>query len=222
MLDLSNIIWLNWLTNHFVSLGEQHRYLNLFLGTFLEACGLPFASLPAFTSTAYLIGEGKLNFYSAILIGAFGNTMGSTVSYFLGYRFGNHIRKKRKDHKLTQKEDRLEEYIKKYGVKIIFWGQLFGFTRTFISFPAGLLKMDFKRFFVATFFGGALFVIYFSMGALYVRHLYDRFVYPYIGLSFISLGILIGLGYILTHLSFHYGKRVHSRFKNFFDENNEH
>lgn len=216
MLDLSQIFWVNYITNLFVELGEKYKYLNFFVGTFLESLGIPFASMPAFASTGYLISEGKFNFYWAVAIGAIGNTIGSAVSYWLGYNFGRLVRKKRKNHNLTQRDDKLEEYIKKHGAKTIFWGQVWGFTRTFISFPAGMLKMDFKKFIVATFFGGALFVIYFSMGAIYVRHLYDRFVYPYIGLSFASLGILIGLGYIVTHLSIH----AHRRVKKYLDENN--
>lgn len=217
MLNLSNIEWLNWLTNLFVNVGEKYKYLNFFIGTFLEACGIPFASMPAFTSTGYLISEGKFNFFWAVAIGAIGNTLGSAVSYWIGRQFGKIVRKKHKDHNLTQRDDRLETYIRKHGAKTIFWAQVWGFTRTFISFPAGMLKMDFKKFIISTFFGGILFVIYFSIGAIYIREIYDKFVYPYIGLSFASLGLIFGFGYIITHLSFHYGRKAHHKIKEYID-----
>ncbi|MDD3481256.1 MAG: DedA family protein [Patescibacteria group bacterium] len=213
MVDLSSIKWLNDLTNLFITIGENHKYLNFFLGMLLESIGIPFASMPAFASTGYLLSEGQFNFWWAVIIGGLGNALGSTLSYLLGYFFGNVIRKRRKNHKLTEREDRLQEYIKKYGTKTIFFAQLFGFTRVFISLPAGLLKMDFKKFFLATFFGGMLFVIYFALGMMYLIDLYDKFVYPYIGLSFISLGILIGLGYALTHFSIHFGKKARAKYK---------
>jgi membrane protein DedA with SNARE-associated domain len=76
-----------------------------------------------------------------------------------------------------------------------------------------MLKMDFKRFFLATLSGGMLFVIYFAFGTTFVIGLYDKFVYPYIGLSFISLGFIIGFGYALTHLSLRYGKQAHAKIK---------
>lgn len=212
MIEIFSINWLNDLTILFISIGENHKYLNFFIGMFLESAGIPFASMPAFASTSYLLSEGKFNFWSAVLVGGLGNALGSTVAYFAGFYFGNVIRKKRKNHKLTAKEDRLQEYIKKYGTKTIFFAQLFGFTRVFISLPAGLLKMDFKKFILATFLGGMIFVIYFALGMIYLIDLYDKFVFPYVGLSFVSLGILIGLGYVITHFSVHFGKKAHKKF----------
>jgi membrane protein DedA with SNARE-associated domain len=211
IVDISNIGWLNDLTNLFITIGENHKYLNFFIGMLLESAGIPFASMPAFASTSYLLSEGKFNFWSAVLVGGLGNAIGSSIAYFIGFFFGKAIRKRRKNHKLTEKEDRLQEYIKKHGVKTIFLAQLFGFTRVFISLPAGLLRMNFKKFIIATFLGGMIFVIYFALGMIYLIDLYDKFVYPYIGLSFISLGILIGFGYVITHFSFHFGRRAHQK-----------
>lgn len=212
MVEISNISWLNDLTNLFITIGENHKYLNFFIGMFLESAGIPFASMPAFASTSYLLSEGKFNFWWAVVIGGVGNALGSSVAYTVGYFFGNSIRRRRKNHKLTEKEDRLQEYIKKYGTKTIFFAQLFGFTRVFISLPAGLLKMNFKKFILATFIGGMIFVIYFALGMIYLIDLYDKFVYPYVGLSIVSLGILIGMGYVITHFSFHFGKKAHKKF----------
>lgn len=212
MVDISSIQWLNELTNLFITIGENHKYLNFFIGMFLESAGIPFASMPAFASTSYLLSEGKFNFWWAVIIGGAGNALGSSLAYAFGYFFGNAIRKKRRNNQLTDKEDRLQDYIKRYGTKTIFYAQLFGFTRTFISLPAGLLRMDFKKFFLATFFGGMIFVIYFALGMIYLIDLYDKFVYPYVGLSFVSLGLIIGLGYAITHFSLHFGKKAHSKF----------
>ena len=45
----------------------------------------------------------------------------------------------------------------KYGNFSVFMGQLWGFTRTFGSFPAGAMHMNFFLFVAYTFLGGALF-----------------------------------------------------------------
>jgi len=208
-----HIEWLNHLTNILVDIGEKYKYLNFFIGMFLESIGIPFASMPAFASTSYLLAQGKFNFWWAVLIGGLGNALGSSVSYYLGYFFGNAMRKRRKAKNTVVRYERLEKYIKKYGTKTIFFAQMFGFTRVFISFPAGLLKMKFSKFFVATFTGGMIFVIYFAFGTTFLIGLYDRFLYPYIGLSFLSLGIILGFGYALTHFSLHYGKKAHAKIK---------
>lgn len=213
IIQLFDIGWLNHFTNVLIKIGEQHKYLNFFIGMFLESTGIPFAAMPAFASTGYLLTQGQFNFWWAVVVGGVGNALGSSISYGLGYFFGNVIRHYRKSHRVAEREERLQEYIKRHGTKTIFFAQLFGFTRVFISFPAGLMKMNFKKFFLATFFGGMIFVVYFALGTMYIMNLYDRFVYPYIGLSFISLGVIIGFGYAATHFSLHYGKKAHAKIK---------
>jgi membrane protein DedA with SNARE-associated domain len=178
----------------------------------LESVGIPFASMPANISTSVLITEGKFNIYWAILIGALGNATGSTISYLLGRFFGDVVRKFRKDHHVIKKEAKLQNYIKKYGAKTIFVAQLIGFARTFISFPAGMLKMNFKKFITATFFGGLIFTAWYVGLSFIIRDFYDQFVYPYIGLSFASLLIILGIGYIVTHFSIHIGKKAKEKY----------
>jgi membrane protein DedA with SNARE-associated domain len=216
-----SIAWLNYLTNLLIIVGEKYRYLNFFIGMFLESLGIPFASLPAFASTSYLLSLGEFNFWLAVLVGGLGNALGSSVSYFLGYYFGNIMRKRRPKTVTAEREKKLQGYIKRYGTKTIFFAQLFGFTRVFISFPAGMLKMSFGKFFVATFTGGMIFVIYFAFGTTLLIGLYDKFVYPYIGLSFLSLGVIIGLGYALTHFSLRFGRKAHARIKERIDSDHQ-
>lgn len=208
-----NIGWFNYLTTLLIGIGEKHRYLNFFIGMFLESTGIPFASMPAFASTSYLIAQGKFNFWWAVVVGGLGNALGSSVSYGLGYFFGDMMRKRKKGNRIAEREERLQGYILRYGTKTIFFAQLLGFTRVFISFPAGLLKMNFAKFFFATLAGGMIFVIYFAFGSTLLIGLYDKFVYPYIGLSFLSLGVIIGLGYALTHFSVRYGKKARAKIK---------
>lgn len=189
-------------------LAEQFSYGSLALGMAMESLGIPFAGFAAEMSATVLVSEGKMNFTLAVIAAAVGNTIGSMVSYGIGYKFGNIIRRKRKDHKLAKREESLQEYIKNYGTVTIFFAQLLGFTRPFISIPAGLLKFDFKKFALATLFGGAIYSAYSLYLTIIIRHYYDRFVYPYIGLSFVSLALLIGAGYIITHFSIHFGKKL--------------
>lgn len=206
--SLSSIFWINFVTNWFIVLAEHFSYSSLSLGMALESLGIPFAGLAAEMSAIVLVSEGKMNFTLAVIAAAAGNTIGSMASYGLGYKFGDFIRKRRKDHKLAKREENLQEYIKRYGTATIFGAQLLGFTRPFISFPAGLLKFDFKKFVSATLFGGVLYSTYSLYLTVIIRHYYDRFVYPYIGLSFASLALLIGAGYIITHFSIHFGKKL--------------
>lgn len=51
-------------------------------------------------------------------------------------------------------------FLVKYGTYSIFAGQLWGVTRTFISFPAGAMHMNLFVFIVSTALGGALFSLW--------------------------------------------------------------
>lgn len=214
--QISKIAWLNVLTNYFIYLGEQYGYLTLFVGMFLESVGVPFAGMAAEVSTAFLITEGKMNLYIAVVIAGIANTLGSAVSWWLGYKFGKWFRKRRKDNeKVRERDAKMERYIKKYGFATIFFAQLFGVTRTFISFPAGFLKMNFKKFILATLAGGLIYSTASVLLSFVWRHVYDEFVYPAIGLSFASLAVILILGYVVTHLSIHVGKRAHAKYQEY-------
>lgn len=211
--QISNIAWLNLLTNYFILWGEQYGYATVFVGMFLESLGIPFMGLAAETSTAYLITEGKLNLWWVIAIAGVANTLGSAVSWWLGYKFGKWFRKRRKyTEKTKEREERLQRYIKKYGAITVFFAQLFGVTRTFISFPAGVLKMNFKKFMIATLAGGLIYSAASVAMSFVWRHVYDQFVYPAIGLSFASLAVLSIMGYAITHVSIRVGKKAKEKF----------
>ncbi len=217
----TNIEWLNDITNFFLTLGESHKYLNFFLGMSLESLGIPFASMPATVATSVLLTEGKFNIFLAIFIGALGNTLGSTIQYALGRFFGETIRKKKKNHTVFKGEEALNRYMKKYGSRAIIFAQLIGFTRVFISFPAGMLKMNFKKFILSTFFGGLLFTTWYVLTSFVIRDFYDKFVYPYFGLSFATAVVMFGLIFIATHFGIKYGKKAHIEIKKRVKENGQ-
>ena len=87
--------------------------------------------------------------------GALGCTIGSVLSYALGYwggrplleRYGKYILVKRED---LEKADR---WFARWGDWASFLSRLLPIVRTFISFPAGVVKTNFPRFTIFTFVG---------------------------------------------------------------------
>lgn len=218
-IPLSSFEWLNSITQFFFSLAQEHKYLSFFLGMAIESVGIPFGSMPALVTTSAFVTSGDLNIYWVIFVGALGNTLGSSISYFIGRFFGETIRKFKKSHKVFKSEEMLENFTKKYGTRTIFLAQLFGFTRVFISFPAGILKMNFRKFITSTFFGGALFTAWYVLGSFVIRDFYDRFIYPIIGISFATIFVIVGLSFVATHFSWHLGKKAHKKIVNRIQEN---
>jgi membrane protein DedA with SNARE-associated domain len=55
---------------------------------------------------------------------------------------------------LSEEEvEKSEKWFSKYGIATIFFSRMLPVVRTFISTPAGIAKMDFKKFCVFTFLG---------------------------------------------------------------------
>ena len=87
--------------------------------------------------------------------GALGNLLGSWVAYWISWRAGRPLLiKYGKDVLITREEiDRAETWFNKYGEWIVFISRLLPVVRTFISIPAGIARMNFRKFSIFTFLG---------------------------------------------------------------------
>ncbi len=149
----------NWIIQLVSTLG----FLGIFLGMAIEAASIPLPSEIIMGIAGFLIYNGTLNVGGNVvltlilagLIGAFGNAVGSTSMYILGSRGGRPVLNKygKYVHVTEEKFHRVEGWLKQYGDKIIFIGQLLPVVRTFISLPLGILKVDFVKFRIYTFTG---------------------------------------------------------------------
>jgi len=143
---------LNAVINIISTLADKYGPLGVGIGMALESLGLPFGGIAIDIASVPLVQQGKATFFGLILISTIGGTIGSVISYFIGYFLGDIIRYFRKG-KLVKQEEKLNEFIAKYGDYSIFFAQLFGATRSFISLPAGIVKFNFLHFILGTFFG---------------------------------------------------------------------
>jgi membrane protein DedA with SNARE-associated domain len=87
--------------------------------------------------------------------GALGNLLGSLLAYWVGAvggrpfleRYGKYILISRHDL------DRADHLFERYGDQIVFFSRLLPVVRTFISIPAGVVRMPLVRFSILTFLG---------------------------------------------------------------------
>jgi len=88
-------------------------------------------------------------------IGALGNLAGSGVAYWAGARFGRGFLERYGKYLLITREDisKTDRWFQKYGDVTAFFSRLLPGIRTFVSLPAGIARMDLKRFFAFSFLG---------------------------------------------------------------------
>lgn len=189
--------------NFFLKLGENYGALGIFMGSFLESIGVPFVGTSLTLTSGSLIAAGKVTFLGVVAAGTLGNVLGSTVSYGIGFYLGKFIRRIKKG-RVFKSDDKINLFIKKYGPVSVLLGQLYGTTRTYISIPAGMMKMPFKKFILYTLYGGFLFSVIVCMFSLALKDAYDKFIYPYLGISFGSAALIFIFLFIITHFSLRY------------------
>lgn len=130
-------------------------YWGIAIGMAIESANVPLPSEVILPFGGYLVSTGRLDFTWAALAGAAGGTAGSIFSYFLGLwggrpfllRYGRYCGISPRHLALA------EDWFARYGEATVFFTRLMPVIRTFISFPAGISRMNFGRFVVYTFLG---------------------------------------------------------------------
>jgi membrane protein DedA with SNARE-associated domain len=137
----------------------------------LESANIPIPSEVTMPLAGWFLAQAKgLSHWYAILAGGFygalGCTVGSVASYALGayggrpflYRYGKYLLITPHD---LQKADK---WFARWGDWAVFISRLLPIVRTFISFPAGVVRTRFWTFVVFTFVGSFLWCAALGLG----------------------------------------------------------
>ncbi|HKW08116.1 MAG TPA: DedA family protein [Candidatus Dormibacteraeota bacterium] len=141
-----------------------------------ESCGLPFPSEVIMPTSGLLAAGGHMNLVAAIVAGALANLVGSLLAYFLAARFGEplllgpgrYVGIRRHHLEIA------DRWFRRWGLIAVFVGRVLPVIRTYISFPAGLARVDLVRFSILTFVGAlpwcaALALVGYELGKNYDR-----------------------------------------------------
>lgn len=105
----------------------------------------------------YLIvrGDNWVGILEAGFYGALGCTIGSIIAYWVGALGGRPLIEKYGKYILINKHHlhTADKWFEKYGEATAFFSRLIPVVRTFISFPAGVARMNFPKFVLYTFLG---------------------------------------------------------------------
>ena len=192
-----------------IRLIEQSGYLGVGFLMFLETIFPPIPSEVIMPVAGVAAGQGKLSYALVVASGTTGAMLGNIIWYLaaraLGItrlepivlRWGRWIT-------ITWPELlRAEKWFRKNGTLFVSLGRLLPTIRSLVSVPAGLLKMRFRTFFIASTIGTAIWTALlagagFKLGQNYTR--IDSVLGP---LSNIILGALILIYFyrVWTHRS---------------------
>ena len=134
--------------NTIVNLLNQTGYLGIFVLMVMESATLPIPSEVVLPLGGYLVSQGRLEFWSTVAVATVGSLVGTMVDYGIGYylgrpavlRYGRIVRFSEKRLETTEK------WFATHGRSVVLLARFVPLLRTLIAFPAGVVRMDLKRF----------------------------------------------------------------------------
>ncbi len=149
---------LNNLVEFIISTISGSGYVGIFLLMIAESALIPIPSEVIMPFSGYLATVGKFNAGFVIIAGSIGNLTGALITYYFGQklgrefilRYGKFVLLRRSHLELT------ESYFAKYGDRATFISRMLPAIRTYISLPAGMAKMNLKKFIIYTLIGSVI------------------------------------------------------------------
>ena len=165
------IVFVTFLVNTVGKLG----YAGVVLLMALESSFIPFPSEVVVPPAGYLASKGEMNLFLVILAGTVGSILGALLNYWIASRFGRDFLLKYSKYFFIDKEkfDKFEVFFNTHGEITTFVGRLIPVIRQYISFPAGLVRMDLKKFIFYTGLGAAIWCTILALVGYYVGNNID-------------------------------------------------
>ncbi len=143
------------LSGFIVAVIAKLGYAGIILLMAIESACIPLPSEVIMPFSGYLVYTGQFNLWLVGVAGALGCVLGSLVAYWVGFYGGRPLIEKYGRFVLISSHDLdlADRWFTSYGEVIVFASRLLPVIRTFIAFPAGVARMNLKRFVIYTFLG---------------------------------------------------------------------
>jgi membrane protein DedA with SNARE-associated domain len=130
-------------------------YGGLALGLVIDSMGVPIPSEVLIPLAGALARDGHFSLVIVIIVATVAQTAGAVISYWLGalgglplvQRYGKYVLFRQ--HEL----DKTQALFERWGAWLTFGGRMIPGIRTYIGYPAGLARMPFGKFLLATVLG---------------------------------------------------------------------
>ena len=137
---------------------SEYLFAGVFIAALIETIIPPIPTMAVFPTAGFIASQNGLSVIEAVflgIIGGLGASIGSTVIYLIALKLGRTalLRYLNKVKVSEKKLEKVERWFEKYGDKAVLFGRMIPVFREMISVPAGLLKMNVKKFLVYTILG---------------------------------------------------------------------
>lgn len=146
----------SYISNWALRVISQNGYLGIFLLSIADR--VTFQFIPGeliFSLLGFLISQGQFHFVLALFLTVLGNLAGDMAIYWASLKGGRRFIDKFGRYFFISNHElgHIEKLFNKHGNSLVFWGRFIPAVVTFISVPAGLARMDLKKFILFTVLG---------------------------------------------------------------------
>ena len=183
------------MTQSLINLVGSWGLLAIFVTMTGESAGLPLSSEIVVPLGGALAAQGRLNFVLVVVVSSLANLTGSLIAFYLTRRYGERVVLSRAGRRLGLSRGHLRlahRFFARFGLWAVFLGRLLPIVRTYISFPAGLSRIGYVRFTLATLAGAIPWNLVLAYAGLQLGKNYEKvaatvspFVIP------IAIGVVI-------------------------------
>ncbi|WP_066069849.1 DedA family protein [Neobacillus soli] len=144
--------------SHLITLFEQHSYLILFIGIFLELMALPISGEFLMSYAGYFVFQGKMNYILALLTVFVSGGAGITVTYWIGKAGGYKLIEKygKYIHLGPDRYQKLSAWFERSGSKLLIFAYFIPGIRHFTGYISGISRMPFRKFIIPAYTGSFL------------------------------------------------------------------
>ncbi|MBT2719539.1 VTT domain-containing protein [Bacillus sp. ISL-46] len=144
--------------SYLITLFEQHSYLILFLGIFLELMALPISGEFLMSYAGYFVFKGKMNYLLALMTVFVSGGAGITVTYWIGKAGGYKLIEKygKYIHLGPERYKKTSAWFERSGSKLLVFAYFIPGIRHFTGYISGISRMPFRKFLIPGYIGSFL------------------------------------------------------------------
>jgi len=179
----------------------------------LESACIPIPSEVVMPAAGYLAWKGDgMGIVGVVLAGSLGSMLGSLAAYYAGLKLGRPLIIRYGKYLFMSERDieRAEKWFAKYGGKATFISRMVPIVRTFISLPAGIGRMEIKRFTAYSFIGSIPWCAFLALLGYYLQDGW-RIIFDSYG-HYVDYAVVIGIAVVIVYF-FHARRKRNLREK---------
>jgi membrane protein DedA with SNARE-associated domain len=180
-----------------ITMISKFGYTGILITMAIESACIPLPSEIIMPFSGYLVSTGQFSMLGVTMAGAIGNVLGSLVAYYVGVwggrpfveRYGQYFLVSRRDLEMA------DRWFLKYGEAAVLISRMLPVVRTFISLPAGIVRMNVPRFVLFSFIGAVPWCYLLAYIGLKLGERWDG-LHEYFHHLDVVIGMVLVLGFI--------------------------